>query len=185
MLKNTGLPGLLQYPIDKKGFYTFNPTFVMVKVIPQSDMAGCIIPDVEKKKKSFEAYVCKTLFPAKAYTLIWRSKHHHHTIFTFHDHATGSEFSVECIFRVGIIANSLQPLPILQNKTAAHFLLLGLGGTEKLPNQVFLIDFTGCSFKVLFKRHLLNKNINPEKAILSSQLWNENIIANYPAKKVA
>ncbi|HRO45996.1 hypothetical protein [Agriterribacter sp.] len=157
----------------------------MVTVIPPVLLNSCIIPGVYCKAEAFEAYVCSTLFPKEKFALIHRSVNHPHPVFTFQDLVTGFEFSAECIFRLGFIANSFQCATGITNKKAAHFLVLGLGGTAQMPNQVFLIDSSICSRTVLFKRHLQGKSINPGQAVSSSQLWQKNMIPDYPEKKVA
>lgn len=157
----------------------------MVKVIPHQLMTACKIPDLHRKEESFEAYVCKTLFPKRKFKLICRSENPKATIFTFCEMKSEAEFSVECIFHRSIIANSLLSSNHLTGKKPAHFILLGLGGTAAMPGQVFLIDASQCPNKVLAKRHLYQKNIDPGKAVSSLQLHSKKLISSYPVKKVA
>lgn len=161
------------------------PLNPMVTVIPPVLLDSCIIPGVYCKAEVFEAYVCSTLFPKEKFALIHRSVNHPRTVFTFQDLATGFEFSAECIFRLGFIANSFQSATGITNKKAAHFLVLGLGGPANMPNQVFLMNTNHCGRTVLAKRHLHGKSINPNNAVYSSRLWQKDLISDYPEKKVA
>lgn len=163
-------------------FQSLNP---MVTVIPPVLLNSCITLGAYCKAEVFEAYVCSTLFPKEKFALIHRSVHHPHAVFTFQDLATGFEFSAECIFRLGFIANSFQCAADVTNKKAAHFLVLGLGGPANMPNQVFFINTTHCGRTVLAKRHLQGKSINPNNAVSSPQLWQKDLISDYPEKKVA
>ena len=157
----------------------------MVTVIPPAFLNSCVIPDVYCEAELFETYVCGTLFPKGKFVLVRRSGNCPHPVFTFHDLATGFEFSAECIFRLGLIANGFSSATGIADKKATHFLVLGLGGHAGMPNQVFLINTGNCGHTVLSKRHLKGKNINPGNAVSSSQLWEKNILPNYPGKKVA
>lgn len=157
----------------------------MVTIIPPAFQNSCTISDVYCNAEAFEAYVCGTLFPKGKFILIKRSGNGLHPVFTFHDLVTGFEFSTECIFRLGLIANSFHAAAGITDKKAAHFLVLGLGGQAGMPDQVFLINAGNCGCVILSKRHLRGKNINPNKAVLASQLWKKKVIPNYPEKKVA
>ncbi|HRN54865.1 MAG TPA: hypothetical protein PLL71_00355, partial [Agriterribacter sp.] len=131
----------------------------------------------------FEAYVYNTLFPKEKFVLMHRGGDQ--PVLAFHDLTTGFEFSAECIFRLGCIANSFQCATGITNKKAAHFLVLGLGGSANMPNQVFLINTTCCPLTLLSKRHLQGKDTNPNNAVSSSQLWQKDMMADYAEKKVA
>jgi hypothetical protein len=157
----------------------------MVTVIPPVSLNSCIIPGVNCKTEVFETYVCSTLFPKEKFVLIHRSGNHLHSVLTFQDQVTGFEFSAECIFRMGLIANSLQCVTGTTGKKEAHFQILGLGGAADMPNQVFLIHTGNCGRTVLSKRHLQGKSIHPNNAVSSSQLWQKNMIPDYAEKKVA
>ena len=137
----------------------------MVTVIPPALLANCILPGVYCKAEVFEAYVCGTLFPQEKFALMRRPANNSQPVFSFQDLTTGFEFSAECIFRLGLIANSFQCATSIANKKAAHFQVLGLGGAAHMPNQVFLIDSGTCSRMILCKRHLQGKGINPNTAV--------------------
>lgn len=164
-------------------YQSFNP---MVTVIRPELLNSCIIPHVYNKSKDFETYLFNTLFPKEKFVLISRPGNRRHLIFTFRDLVTGFEFSAECIFRMGLIANSFQcSTNIKCNKKSDHFLILGLGGAANMPNQVFLINSGTMGLNILSKRHLRDKNINPQSAVSSSQLRKKNMLPDYADKKVA
>lgn len=157
----------------------------MVTIIPPVHLKTCCIAEMKGNEEGFETYVFTTILPSKKYVLTHRIKNQHRTSYSFQDKTTGLEFTVECIFRTGIIANSVQTAPKSKNRKTSHFLILGLGGTADKPDQVFLVNLNDCPYTILSKRHLQHNHINAAKALTSAQLRRTLLIPDYPAKKVA
>lgn len=158
----------------------------MVTIIPPESFKSCHIPEINGNNGQFSEFARKVLLPEGKFLLTNIVEgEHFHQLFTFQDITTGLEFTVECLFRLGFIANGFHPVEYPFIRKERHFIILGLGGTPERPNQVFLLPFQDCHRNVLKKRHLFKKAINTQSSISSSQLWENSNLQTLVRKNVA
>lgn len=157
----------------------------MVRIIPPANKNNVFIPEVNGRNESFEKYVGQTLFPPKKFVLLKQTENVTQHIFIFQDLASGFEFSIECIYRKGLIANGFQTIENSSSKKTTHFVILGLAGTPAEPDQVFLLTSELRGHINFAKRQLREKNIDPAKALTSHQLFGKNRISPFTNKRVA
>lgn len=155
----------------------------------QTVVAEINTPKSFKIGEKFENYVRQELFVNVHYDLL--EKTHNYTSnkdyvesslkpdFKFRDRKTKKEFFVEVKFRGDLYNNKIVWCNERQldrylsyNKQSPVFLMLGMGKNPKNPDFLALIPLTQAKYTGLFLSHAEKFEVEPERAILSKELWN-------------
>ncbi|MGN6494666.1 MAG: hypothetical protein ACTHLE_21930 [Agriterribacter sp.] len=183
----------------QKGFYVVIPIPMATVIPPKPENNRFHIPDSFRKGDEFQDFVINTLFPPALYTVVNRSPGYlrnaenskgntSYPVLTLRDHSNGFEFNIECRHRHALIANNFRfagNLPFNIRQELPVFLILGLGGEAGKPTDVFLTNFKDCPPVSLFKRHLKNKSIPVNNAVLSARLWTHEPLSQLVKKEIA
>ena len=173
----------------------------MATIIPPYPLYNRVeVPGSFCKHTQFENFVRSILFPPALYT--WASPMGSHlqnikraesqgslSGFIVQDNTTGFEFSLECRYHHGLIANSCRfaEQHAFPGAVAIRpvFLLIGLGGLADASNAVFLIDRKASPYKHFYKRHLFGKSIATHTPVPSSALWQPGVSHTLLSKQIA
>lgn len=160
----------------------------MVAIIPaKPEYNRFLIPESKRNVQAFKNYVLKTLFPKEYYSL----KEETDTGFILSDNVSGNLFLIECRHKFSLIANGLKfsrSIDTSKTKIKAglpSFLVVGIGGSESTPTEIFMINFADKLNAQLLKRHLRSKAIPTDKAIVLSDFLKEGPKLSLSRKKTA
>jgi hypothetical protein len=146
-------------------------------------------PESFSKGEEFEDYVRKYIFPNDRYELIHRTHSYNdnkgdyiestlYPDFLFRCKETGKEFYVEAKFRSGFYDEKVEwtyPKQLKRyheiDRKKTVFLCLGLHGTPKNPEFVFIIPMKKIKYTGLFNSFLDDYEFYIKKPVFSSYLW--------------
>jgi len=146
-------------------------------------------PKSFRKGEEFEQYVRDHVFPKERYDLVRRSHdfsdneddYIESTLmpdFTFRDKDNGKEFHVEVKYRSYFYQGAVEwckPYQLKRYKEIAKelpvLIALGVGGTTKYPDEVFLFPVKGVKYPKLFESLLDEYQFYLEKPVFSKYLW--------------
>ena len=146
-------------------------------------------PESFVKGDEFENYVREIVFPSDKYDLIHKTHSYQdnkndyiestlYPDFLLRCKKTGKEFYVEAKFRSGFFKDKVEWSNQKQlkryreiNKKKPVFLCLGLEGTPKYPEYVFIIPISKLKYTGLYESFLNDYDFYVDKPVFPSYLW--------------
>lgn len=146
-------------------------------------------PDSFVKGDEFEKYVREIMFPADNYELIHKTHAYRdnkkdyiestlYPDFLFRCRDTSREFYVEAKFRSGFFKNKVEWSNNKQfkrykdiNKKKPVFVCLGLEGTPKKPEYIFVMPISKVKYTGLYESALRDFEFYVDKQVFSNYLW--------------